>query len=294
MKMLLALAVVAMGCGVSDADVKVVDDPTADDSFELSTTRDTFARFRRDQRRCVSPLCGGYWVKDLNSTMQERYVSGFDFSGSTLTEADLEDVLDGPEGEVVVVGRLGPKESRFDTRPLLVKGAYRALPGNTVGADDKFYLVAPTKIGCLTTPCANLSMTRVNRTTGHAMGTEVNLEGALKPLVPGDWLMGRVMENRAVVAGRIERSGGNVVLRATQVFTAVPDRVQSCPKQPPPRCSSTKVGAWALTENRCAVPVGCTVPGVCAAFVPSCESGYTAISWMNVCTRWACQPSWLD
>lgn len=290
------MAVLSAGCGISSSDAVVndVDEVTSDDSFELSTTKDTFLISRRDNRRCVSPMCGGYWVKDLNSTMQERYVSGFDFTNSGLSDAVQDQVAGSPDNELVLLGRLGPKENRFDTRPLLVVAAYRGMPGQSFGATDKFYSVFPTRIACITTPCANLSTTRLNRTTGHTMASDISVADALGTLVPELWLHNRVMFGRGIVAGAIVRQNNHVTVEAHQVFVELPDRTVSCPRMPPSTCGSNEAPAWELTDNRCAVPAGCTQPTFCAAFVPACDAGYSQISWQNGCTRYACQPSFLD
>ena len=292
----LSMAVLSAGCGISSSDAVVndVDEVTSDDSFELSTTKDTFLIARRDIRRCVSPMCGGYWVKDLNSTMQERYVSGFDFTNSGLTNDVQDQVAGAPDNELVLLGRLGPKENRFDTRPLLVVAAYRGMQGHSFSATDKFYNVFPSKIACITTPCRYLSTTRLNRTTGHTMASDVSVAGALGTLVPELWLHNRVMFGRGIVAGTIVRQNNHVTVEAHQVFVELPDRTVSCPRMPPSTCGSNEAPAWELTDNRCAVPSGCTQPVFCAAFVPACDDGYSQISWQNGCTRYACQPSFLD
>jgi hypothetical protein len=292
----LSFAVLSAGCGVSSSDAVVndVDEVTSDESFELSTTRDTFLIARRDNRRCVSPMCGGYWVKDLNSTMQERYVSGFDFTGSGLSDDVQGQAAGAPDNELVLFGRLGPKENRFDTRPLLVVMAYRGMPGQSFGATDKFYEVFPSRIACFTTPCRNLSTTRVNRTTGHTMASDISVADALGTLVDEQWLHNRVMFGRAIVAGEIVRQNNHVTVEAHQVFVELPDRTVSCPKVPPSTCASSQSPAWELTAERCVVPAGCTQPRVCAAFVPSCDEGYSQVSWQNGCTRYACQPAFLD
>jgi len=286
------LVLLVSACGVVETEVAPEPDVLDTQGEELSTTKDTFLLARRDVRKCISPLCGGYWVKDLNSTMQERYVSAFDFSQSVSLLAELQDKVTGaPDGEVVVFGRLGPKESRFNTRTLLVKDAYRALPGNTVPGTDKFYGVGVTKIACVTTPCANLQFTRLNRTTGHVLGTEVSIENALRTRVQGDWVMERIRTGRAVVAGHVTRSGADVVLTASQVYVQLPDRIQSCPRVAQPSCPGQQV-ASTRTANRCTVPVGCTPFGVCAQFFPTCEAGYSLVSWVNLCPRFACEPEW--
>lgn len=294
MRTFLAAAVLMTmtACGVGEAEVEALDPMLDDDSAELSTTKDTFLIARRDTRRCISPLCGGYWVKDLNSTMQERYVSAFDFTASDLSDEERQNVF-GADFETILFGRLGPKEKTYNTRTLLVKEAYRALPGNTLAPADKLYSVGRTKIGCVTVPCANLQVTRLNRTTGHTMATDVDVTPALQSFVDEAWVSARVLDGRAVVVGSVTRASGRVTLTARQVFMKLPDRVQACPKVSAPVCRSGKVAAWNRDDNRCLVPAGCTFPGVCAAFEPSCATGYSLVSWVNICPRHACDPDFV-
>ncbi|MDP1825935.1 MAG: hypothetical protein Q8L48_21910 [Archangium sp.] len=96
------------------------------------------------------------------------------------------------------------------------------------------------------------------------------------------------------MAGKIVRKNNHVTVTAHQVFVELPDRTVSCPKMPPSTCASTEVAAWERTADRCSVPAGCTQPMYCAAFVPACDEGYSEVSWQNGCTRYACQPTFLD
>jgi hypothetical protein len=292
--LLAAVALFVTGCGVSaDAVVLEGDEVLADDSSELSSTKDTFLVARRDTRRCVSPLCGGYWVKDLNSTMQERYVSGFDFSGADLSNEVQSQVFGAPDYELVLLGRLGPLERRFNTRSLKVLAAYRGMPGKSFSATDKFYGVFPSKIGCTSQPCAYLQTTRLNRTTGHTMATDVSVEGARAFGVDSDWLLNRTLSGRTVVAGRVVRAQGHITVEAHQIFVALPDQVVPCAEEAPV-CSGPTIPAWERDSNRCLVSVGCTPPGVCARLEFECEAGYSQVSWVNVCPRFACEPSFLS
>ncbi|MBE2254510.1 MAG: hypothetical protein IAE78_33585 [Myxococcus sp.] len=296
--LVLVAAVVAAACGVSSVEIdgqSDADDAVADDAQELSTTKDTYLIARHDYRRCVAPLCGGYWVKDLNSTMQERYVSAFDFTESNLPAALYGEVTGAPDNELVLFGRLGPKENRFDTRTLLVKAAYRGMPGKTFTATDKFYGVFPSRIACFTTPCANLQTTRLNRTTGHTMATDLDLSAALGTLVDEQWLSSRAFSGKTVIAGRVVRKNNHVTVTASQVFVMLPDRVFACPVERPAKCPSGQIHAYERTGDRCTVPTGtCTPPGVCAYYVPSCDPGYRLVSWVNICPRYACEPEFLE
>lgn len=293
--LVMSLTVLSTACGVSSLEVDGTEDTLADDSQELSTTKDTYVIARRDYRRCVSPMCGGYWVKDLNSTMQERYVSAFDFSDSSLPVATQDVVRGAPDNELILFGRLGPRESRFDTRTLMVKLAYRGMPGKTFSATDKFYGVFPTKIACITTPCANLQTTRLNRTTGHTMSTDMDLSAALATMVDDQWMMSRAFSGKTVIAGKIVRKNRHVTVTASQVFVQLPDREFGCPVERPAACPSGQIHSYERSPARCTIPTGmCTPPGACAHFTPSCDPGYRLVSWMNICPRYACEAEFLE
>ena len=289
----LALVLVfVLSVGASCATSGDLDDVEGlDDSSDLSTTKDTFLIARHDQRRCISPVCGGYWVQDVNSTMQERYVSGFDFSGSMLDDTAQQQVTGAPDFELVLEGRLGPKENQFDTRPLRVIAAYRGMPGKSVSGTAKFYAVAPTKIACITQPCANFQTTRLNRTTGHAMATDVTVADAMATLVDEPWLHDLVISNHAVVAGKIVRSNHHVTVVAQQVFIQL-GHEPPCPLLPVHSCPNGEIRAFER-NGRCITPAECTAPGVCAPLDPTCDAGYTLVSWQNICPRFACEPEFL-
>lgn len=291
--LLVAVAVFAVGCGVSsDALVLEGDETLADDSAELSTTKDTFMIARRDARRCVAPMCGGYWVKDLNSTMQEKYVSRFEF-GADVSATVQAQILDAPDFELVLVGRLGALERTYNTRTLKVAGAFRGMPGKTSLPDDKFYRVFPSRVACSGEPCAYLQTTRLNRTTGHVMATDVSIEAARAYGVDSNWLLSRTLYGQTVVAGRVVRANGHVTVEARQVFVSLPERAVPCAAVETPACEGLTIPAYERDSNRCLNAVGCTPMGVCARLEFECEPGYSQVSWMNVCPRHACEPSFL-
>lgn len=292
---LLLSALFLVVCGGQSPDLAAdASDDLTDDGFSLSTTRDTFVQVRHDYRKCVSPLCGGYWVKDLNGNAAERYVNSLDFSATFLEGAELDAVTGASDYSVVLLGRLGAKEKAFKTRPFLVTQAFRALPGVEAAAGDQFYQVASNDVVCVVAPCANLDVSRLNRSAGHAVVSDVLLDSVTKTLVDGNWLANRITNSQALVAGRIIKRGKTKTLEVSQVFLGLPERTQSCPKVAVPQCGEGTVEAWYRNENRCLIPEGCVEPRFCAAYVPSCDEGYSLVSWQNACTAYACEPSFLQ
>jgi hypothetical protein len=296
MKIYCVLAVfLLVGCGGSNEDFAgVLDGERTAGEAELSSTTDAFVSARRDMRRCVSPMCGGFWVKEVNSSTAERYVNKLVFSSLALSNNIEGQISGAADSELVLLGRLGEKESRFNTRSFVVTSAFRGLPGKTFDAKDTFFSVLPTRVNCIRAPCPTLQATRVNRTTGSMMVSDVSLEAALGSLVNGEWLKSRVLTNRALVVGRVADRSGSTTLEAKQVFVELPDRTQSCPRFALPICSAGKVLAWERSSNRCTLPAGCVEPRICVAVVPACDEGYTQISVQGACTQFSCEPAFLE
>ena len=77
----LSAVVVMVGCGVTESQVVGDDAPQGEGSAELGKASRTYVTVRHDMRKYISPLCGGYWVADVNrATLREVYVNGLDFS----------------------------------------------------------------------------------------------------------------------------------------------------------------------------------------------------------------------
>lgn len=299
---LVFLCVVAMaGCGVSEAQLDEQSNEVTSDEGELGSTSRTYVVARRDYRRCAWPMCGGYWIHDVNrATVREVYVPGFDFSVSNLiNEEDRADVTNAPNFEVVLFGKLGALKGGY--RDFVVTSAWRGMPGMQFkeGADT-FYSVAEATIQCFAAPCPTMKATKLH-TTSSILFHDLSVERAAKPLVDQNWMTARVTDKGALVAGRFVNgaqvgTGVERVLDAAQVFVKLPDMTQSCPRTSLPLCPSPKQNVWVRNTNLCTMPAGCAQPGACAAYVPSCEDGYSLQSWtggMFACTQYACDPAFL-
>jgi len=264
----------------------------------ISATTAAFVTLTRDTRRCVSPLCGGYYLTDVNTTREPRYVSGLDFSQSNLDQAT---VLETPFEELVLFGVLGPRETRFNTRPLIVQEAYRGLPGMVRRATDRFYTVAVNNppIVCITAPCNNASGQQVNRRIAPVSLTGVDVTEALAPMVDGAWVNARIERDGALVAGRVVNGasfpGGRArILNASQVFIRLPFEAAACPLVRFPPCAEPLVRTYQRNDDRCVLPSECVEGGACILSVPSCAEGYTLSSYtagMFACASYVCDPT---
>jgi len=290
----------ATACSTSDGP----SDPgnLGDRADELSTARPSFVTLRVDARRCRAPLCGGYFVRDVNGQGTEVYVSGLDFTESHLATDTIADIRSAPASELVMRGRLGLPQVPFQTRQLVVLDAFRGMPGVTLREDDTFYQVHPRKppIQCLVAPCPNEMAVRLNTMTEDAFD-RVSVDRAALTWVDKGWLASRVAAHQAVVAGALVQGehfpgGFEEVLDASQVFVRLPDNAGTCPAGPQLLCSEGTIAAEERTVDRCLVQTACVKPGICPLYAPACAPGYTLSSWPALpsgCLAFACDPSFV-
>ena len=292
---LLVAALMLVGCGVAQTEVTETDVLDSEGS-ELSTTSRTYVTFTRDFRKCVSPMCGGWWVTDVNRVNPTaKYVNALDFSKSKLDEATIAKAMEGEVGEVVLRGKLGAAESRFDTRPFVVTDAWRGMPGVTAVTGQPYFKVEHVDIQCIKAPCPTMKATKVNA-GGAVLIDGVKVEDAALTLVDQVWLTSRVTGRDAIVTAKFVNgafiSGSyEKVLSASQVFVKLPESPGPCPLARPALCAAGKVRNTIRTENRCELPGVCVIPGACALFVPNCAEGYSLQAWSGgqfACTVYAC------
>lgn len=287
-----SVVLVLAACGVSEVEV---DDglegvEAAETSDELSAFGTTVVTLRRDQRRCVSPMCGGYFAKDVNRTSAEQYVSGLDFSRSGLDETTRQEVLGAADGEVLVRGRLGPQESRFNTRPLLVTEAWRGLPGVTVQPQDVIYRV-DRQAFCTGAPCRSWRATRMNVGTFGGFN-ELTANLSVTPLLDLPWILNEAYTKNALVAGTVQRVRTTyTILGASQVFLKLP-QVASCRTVRPAACTGGRIRGFERGLDRCLTPKACVIPPPCAPRDVECPAGYTLSTWTGAsgCPMHACDP----
>ncbi len=299
---LIGLLAAAAGCGVgSEATVEEGVDAVSVVEEDLGTTSQSYVRVRVDPRRCMAPMCGGYWVSDVNRvTLSERYVSHLDFSVSGLSEDDADRVRSAPAGELLLRGRLGAPDATYSTRAFLVTEAYRGMPGVVPAAGEAFYRAGPRtpQINCFAAPCDNEVATKLNY-TAKTNFTGYQVDRAAVPFADKTWLIGRIAAHGALVSGKFVSGqlfpgGREKLLSASQVFLRIPDRVGPCPMPPIYLCSAGKEQTYNHTADRCDLPAQCAAPGTCSSFVPICAQDYSRYSWRqgdSACFAHACYPA---
>ena len=280
----------------------VVDAQTADEG-DLSQSSRSYVTLRHDDRKCAAPMCGGYFVRDVNRATAERYVSGLDLAAAGLAPEIEDSVLAAPAEELVLRGKLGPIEALHSTRAFLVSEVYRGMPGMAPGAADVFFTskTHTPALECFTTPCNNEVATQLNSTKTTTFSS-YQVTDALPSGGDAAWLTGRMQTHGAITAGNIVNGakaavGFEQVLAATQVYVRLPDVLQACPKVAKPQCASGKMPTFTRSLDRCLVFDTCVKPGICTQFLPACPADYTQTTWAHSsssCKAMACDPSFLS
>ena len=134
--------------------------------------RDNFTYYtvRRDFRKCLYPLCGGYFVRVVNrkatrcadgSFQSECYVTDIDWMSSGLSERQISE-LEGMQG-TLVRGKLRPVEiDGFGSLgELVVSEAWTAVTSQA--PKGKFVRLTDSGIVCVTSPCPSIREDILNR-----------------------------------------------------------------------------------------------------------------------------------
>jgi hypothetical protein len=177
----------------------------------------------RDTRRCVSPLCGGYWVQSLNRSLT-RCSDGTLKSRCYVAEANWRAIGGEPsiEGNGIVVR--GQIESSVyqgfgELGRFVATAAWT--PASTSAARGAFFLVGDNGIRCITEPCfttdadllnLGLRLTLSDLDLTRVAADEAELEAAAAALAARNLVVSGSLSLRSGSAGL------GVVLTASQFF----------------------------------------------------------------------------
>lgn len=146
----------------------------------------TFYQVEYDMRRCVSPLCGGYWVSRVNraftqcvdgSWAQRCYVAGADLSGTGFPEAQ-QGTVRSELGSGKALVRASITERTYEGFGTLGELAVTEvwLANSATPADGLFVKVSDSGLRCITAPCFNtFRETKINSYL-YADFSELDLE----------------------------------------------------------------------------------------------------------------------
>ncbi len=228
------LSLTACGADPGDAAGDVADDGTelsaSDDAKGDSTSSALYYTVRPDLRRCVFPLCGGYWLKKLNSTVDEIYVPEIDLTRAGLDQSDFD------VGGSVVRGTLTSRtyDGSFGTRKILSANAAWAVGSGT--PSGTYYKLTDTRIVCFRAPCLSITEDKLNWSTAtlRLSGiTGAQASGARAALAADDEIL---------VAGTNRYGAGGA---KNVVVTAFWTRVQ---RSSPSTCANVRCAAGTSCE----------------------------------------------
>ncbi len=131
---------------------------------------------RRDFRRCISPICGGFYVKRVNeattlcadgSRQAECYVSSVTYGGIGLSAREEDELRGAVEsGKALIKARTYKKKFNGNYYGTLkANEGWLGATGST--PDGTFYRAADNGIRCITTPCPSTSVSQLNGSSSY-------------------------------------------------------------------------------------------------------------------------------
>jgi hypothetical protein len=191
----------------------------ASDEFAAAVAPDpldstsTFYTVRADPRRCISPMCGGFFVKRVNLPLTrcadgrskpECYLAEIEWNGQPEVEA----------GMSILRGRIVPKQfARFgNLGALRVTESWKAITDHR--PEGTFYLVRDRGVRCIAAPCPSHHEARINSTLSRNIaGIDEMQDGSGISLAdPGGVI---IAGEHVPVTGP---AGKSVQLKASQIF----------------------------------------------------------------------------
>lgn len=266
-KWLLFLGLTALAaCVVPPGEDGETEEPEASDAEELTAGIRTFYAVRRDFRKCVAPLCGGYWVRRLNTATTrcadgryeaECYVTEIDLGPLGLPEALASDVLTEVDRLVVrgwTIARTHPsfgKLGRFRATE-----AWRAPAAGA--ATGTVYKVGDNGVRCVTAPCPSLDARKLNSSAKARQLVDLDLSGAPGTAADDAEAAGDLATHDLLVAGALAKAPGGLALTANQYYRRVR--------------AGLPVGASCTSDDACEAGLRCCYP--CG--IPGCTNVCTA------------------
>ncbi len=305
----------------ADTETEVVD--TEDALTSAPSNNGYFIVTRRDFRRCISPLCGGFFVKRVNdakttcadgSRQDECYVPELQLSGIGLSTREEEEFRGAVEsGKALIKARMYRfKFNAITLGRLKASEGWLGATGST--PEGTFFRVADNGIRCITTPCPTTTAYGLNSAEDHNV-IRVNLNTTATPADPETLARasnligtkeGILVAGGVAIPKCIPGSHCGPFVTATEFYLrAVPREGKSCGGfvMNPMPCGAGQFCRWAPGDMCGAADA----PGVCAYkpdvctkhFAPVC--GCDGKSYGNECTanaagtsvatRGACAPT---
>ncbi|KYR01611.1 hypothetical protein DLAC_01611 [Tieghemostelium lacteum] len=255
-------------------------------SDNLNRRKNSYYSVRRDYRKCAFPMCGGYWLKAVNTNAEELYVSEFKFD-DRLDHLNKSLVLDAPMNELILGGWI-KKTNKFNE--LRVVEATRVVPIKPAAKDPVGYY-GLYKDGSKW----NLIELNTDKVTKISCWTDRYSEVSH---IDRQWLDSKIKHD-AIVSGVIAElpDKKEKTLTIEKVYIQLPDPAKPCKELPLAKCAGGHVTVYTRDEDRCLSFDGCIKPGVCTLVLPLCDGNYTLVEFPsrpNACPKPFCDPYYLQ
>lgn len=217
----------------------------------LAGTGDYFF-VREDPRRCMSPLCGGYFVKRVNQTrtrcangrwMRECYVAEIDWNGQP--EVDPGKAL--LRGDIVA--RRFPRFGNLGA--LRVTESWQSPTDGS--ATGQFYRARDRGVRCITHPCLTHSATKLGFTFAkNIAGVDLAASGATGEMI-SEGAAAMTDPDGVIVAGYfapVTGPGGRAqTLKATKFYVRAAGQIGGPPPTGTKRCFKTGCSSHVCSDE---------------------------------------------
>lgn len=279
-----ALVSTLAACAPGAAELPTDDEASESDARALAAGTHYLVT-RQDYRKCISPMCGGVYVKAANrqkttcfdgTKQEECYVGALELSALELGGESEQALRDRAiAGEVLFTGSLELLQG--DIAQLVASEARASLSDDD--AVGTYYFVEATGVKCAKAPCPvfrarNLNATSVKDLTG--------LDTSALGLDEAGWseLSDELYSKGLVIAGVIKTKGQSKTLHASQAFPLVEsERLlclgdeacgegaycdhSECLSNCPPGMMCPAVCYGVCTEGKAPPPAGASCQGAC-------------------------------
>lgn len=214
--------------------------PDTTDSVAVTVKNQDFPQWgyytvRRDFRKCVSPICGGYFIKQVNLKAtpcvdgvfrEECYVSAIDWSSLKVSPYQLVKIQNDDGSRVILRGNIVPVTfpgfGEFGN--LRVKEAFYAV--TNAPAKGTFVGLKDNGIRCITTPCFSTNQLVLNKPNiSQVSSIDLNQTGATPEQIEAAtreiFGQGLITVGRTEVVGNSDPTKKDVKFVATQFYLRV-------------------------------------------------------------------------
>lgn len=264
-------------------------------------TSSKYYTLRPDVRRCAAPVCGGYFVKQVNQprtlcadgqAAEECYVAELDKKALGLSE-EGEVILRAHPTEFLLRGELAQKSfpSANTLGVLRLEEAWRGHTGVT--ARGAYYRVKSSGITCITFPCPSFTAEKLNTSEPPQDIARVELSGITQDQSDAQVQLGK--KEGLLVAGELGTvsgpAGEGQAMNASEYYVPFAAPKSAIPEGKPcgslglPRCPEGQFCNFPIGSNcgRTDLPGVCTVPPeICLRiYKPVC--GCNGMTYGNEC-----------